>query len=267
MVLATSVAEVGRDHDYDWAIAEPSSMRSIIQIAGRIQRHRKQIPKTANFYILAKNHKALKGKEIAYEKPGFEAKNRKLSSHDLHDILDETQFSAPNAIPSIQRPKKWKETPPFSNLATLEQLAYRQKLFETVDHTGAANLWWENQVTWCAEVQRKQPFRASSPDQAYCLYLAEEEAEPVWQIKNENVYPIKYETVTNIYNIDLTPTQGNQPWLVFDIQEQYGHLAEQLEKPLKYISYCFGEIRLTDYGDQSDKWCYSPLLGVFREIK
>jgi CRISPR-associated endonuclease/helicase Cas3 len=27
VVLATSVAEVGRDHDYDWAIAEPSSMR------------------------------------------------------------------------------------------------------------------------------------------------------------------------------------------------------------------------------------------------
>jgi len=67
VVLATSVAEVGRDHDYDWAIAEPSSMRSIIQIAGRIQRHRKQAPEIENLYILAKNHKALKGKEIAYE--------------------------------------------------------------------------------------------------------------------------------------------------------------------------------------------------------
>ncbi|MGB0360790.1 MAG: type I-F CRISPR-associated helicase Cas3f, partial [Endozoicomonas sp.] len=28
IVLATAVAEVGRDHDYDWAIIEPSSMRS-----------------------------------------------------------------------------------------------------------------------------------------------------------------------------------------------------------------------------------------------
>ncbi|MDD2885723.1 MAG: type I-F CRISPR-associated helicase Cas3f, partial [Dechloromonas sp.] len=28
IVLATAVAEVGRDHDYDWAIVEPSSMRS-----------------------------------------------------------------------------------------------------------------------------------------------------------------------------------------------------------------------------------------------
>lgn len=266
VVLATSVAEVGRDHDYDWAIAEPSSMRSIIQIAGRIQRHRKQIPKTENLYILAKNRKALKGKEIAYEKPGFEAKNRKLNSHDLHDILVATQYTAPNAIPSIQRPKKWKETPPFSNLVTLEQIAYRQKLFEHADDKGSANLWWENQVSWCAEIQRKQPFRASSPDQAYCLYLADEKDEPVWQIKNDKVYPIEYVTVSDITNIDVTPAQGNQAWLVFDIHDQYAYLVEQLGKPLTYISRCFGEIRLSDYENQINEWYHSPVLGVFREL-
>lgn len=266
VVLATSVAEVGRDHDYDWAIAEPSSIRSIIQIAGRIQRHRKQTPETENFYILAKNYNALKGKEIAYEKPGFEAKNRKLSSHDLHDILEEIQFSAPNAIPSIQRPKKWKEIPPFSNLVTLEQIAYRQKLFEHTDDKGPANLWWINQVAWCAEIQRKQPFRASSPDQAYCLYLEEEEDEPVWQIKNDKVNPIEYITVSDITNIDLTPALGNQLWLDFDVREQYRNLAEKLDKPLKYISYCFGEIRLPDYENQMNQWYYSPMLGVFKEI-
>jgi CRISPR-associated endonuclease/helicase Cas3 len=266
VVLATSVAEVGRDHDYDWVIAEPSSMRSIIQIAGRIQRHRKQIPKTENLVILAKNHKALKGKEIAYEKPGFEAKNRKLTSHDLHDILEESQFSAPNAIASIQRPKKWNETPPFSNLVTLEQIAYRQKLFENTDDKGPANLWWQNQATWCAEIQRKQPFRASSPDQAYCLYLAEEDEAPVWKIKNDKVNPIEYEIVSDIKNIDLTSAKGNQAWFVFDIQDQYMNLEEKLGKPLKYISYCFGEIRLPDYENQVNEWYYSPILGVFKKI-
>ncbi len=158
VVLATSVAEVGRDHDYDWAIAEPSSMRSIIQIAGRIQRHRKQTPATDNLYILAKNYKALENNndnKVAFICPGFEAKNRMLEKHDLHDILEATQFSAPNAIPSIQRPKKWKEIPPFSNLVILEQIAYRQKMFENADGKGPANLWWQNPVTWCAEIQRK----------------------------------------------------------------------------------------------------------------
>lgn len=276
VVLATSVAEVGRDHDYDWAIAEPSSMRSIIQIAGRIQRHRKQTPEAENFYILAKNYRGLENNDdnkVAFTCPGFEAKNRMLEKHDLHDILETTQYSAPNAIPSIQRPKKWKEIPPFSNLVTLEQLAYYQKLFNhahdknNLDNQGTADLWWQKQVTWCAEIQRKQPFRASSPDQAYCLYIAEEEDEPVWQIKNENVNPIEYDKVSNIKAIDLTPAQGNQAWLLFDIQDQYINLAEELAKPLKYISYCFGEIRLPDYENQINEWYYSPMLGVFKEIR
>lgn len=269
VVLATSVAEVGRDHDYDWAIAEPSSMRSIIQIAGRIQRHRKQTPETENFYILAKNYKALKGKEIAYEKPGFESEKRKLTSHDLAEILDNQQYAIPRATPSIFCPPLNKENrkPPFRNLVVLEHMAYREILLGDNEQKNNARIWWKNQVTWCAEIQRKQPFRASSPDQAYCLYFEDEGDEPVWKVKNDNVTPIKYETVTDITNIDLTPAHGNQPWVDFDAQVQYRYLAEQLEKPLKYISYCFGEIRLPDYENQINEWCYSPIFGIFKEIR
>jgi len=147
-------------------------------------------------------------------------------------------------------------------------MAYREILLGDNEQKNNARIWWwKNQVTWCAEIQRKQPFRASSPDQAYCLYLEELDDEPVWKIKNDKVNPIEYETVTDIANIDLTPAQGNQSWFVFDIQDQYGHLAERLEKPLKYISYCFGEIRLTEYENQTAEWCYSPMLGVFKEIR
>ena len=66
VVLATSVAEIGRDHDYDWAIAEPSSMRSLIQLAGRVQRHRQSVPQKTNIHILHKNVKALRKKTPAY---------------------------------------------------------------------------------------------------------------------------------------------------------------------------------------------------------
>ena len=38
-MLGSPVTEVGRDHDYDWAVVEPSSMRSLIQLAGRVRRH------------------------------------------------------------------------------------------------------------------------------------------------------------------------------------------------------------------------------------
>lgn len=40
VVVTTSLEEVGRDHDFDWAITEPMSQRSLIQMAGRVQRHR-----------------------------------------------------------------------------------------------------------------------------------------------------------------------------------------------------------------------------------
>lgn len=271
VVLATSVAEVGRDHDYDWAIAEPSSMRSIIQIAGRIQRHRKQVPDTENFYILAKNYRALKNRnddKIAFINPGFESKDRIIKPKDLAVILENDQYAIPRATPSIscQPLSKKSRKPPYKNLVVLEHMAYREILLGDNEQKNNARIWWKNRVAWCAEIQRRQPFRASSPDQAYCLYLAEEEGEPVWQIKNDKVNPIEYVTVSDITRIDLTPAFGNQPWLDFDVQEQYGNLAEKLDKSLKYTSYCFGEIRLPDYENQMNQWHYSPILGVFREI-
>ncbi len=101
VVLATSVAEVGRDHDYDWAIAEPSSMRSIIQLAGRIQRHRKKPAQTENLLILSKNVKALKNENPAYNRPGFETNNRLLASHDLTPLRRNTAlFSLVKSIPT-----------------------------------------------------------------------------------------------------------------------------------------------------------------------
>lgn len=76
IVLATPVAEVGRDHDYDWAIVEPSSMRSIIQLAGRVRRHREgSCPEEwPNVYLLDTNVRHLEsgGSGPAYTRPGFE---------------------------------------------------------------------------------------------------------------------------------------------------------------------------------------------------
>ena len=110
VVLATSVAEVGRDHDYDWAIAEPSSMRSLIQLAGRVQRHRQRIPEKPNISILSHNYRALKNEPIAYTKPGFELKESSshpfhLASHDLRRILEPIQFQIITSIPRIE-PRK-----------------------------------------------------------------------------------------------------------------------------------------------------------------
>jgi CRISPR-associated endonuclease/helicase Cas3 len=79
ILVATPVEEVGRDHDFDWAIVEPSSYRSIIQLAGRVLRHRKlehDIHKP-NIALLQYNLRGLRKAKVAFEKPGFEVNNDK----------------------------------------------------------------------------------------------------------------------------------------------------------------------------------------------
>ena len=103
IVIGTSVVEVGRDHDYDWAIAEPSSLRSLIQLAGRIQRHRQQRPSTPNLFVLNQNIRALNNQKIAYCHPGFETTSLPLASHDLHQLID-LELETITAIPRILEP-------------------------------------------------------------------------------------------------------------------------------------------------------------------
>lgn len=52
IVSTTSIQETGRDHDYDFAITEPWSTRSLIQLAGRVRRHRPAGPVEPNIGVL-----------------------------------------------------------------------------------------------------------------------------------------------------------------------------------------------------------------------
>lgn len=90
IVIATPVEEVGRDHDFDWAIIEPSSAQSIVQTAGRVNRHRLVEIDSPNIAILDYNVRSLttkKGSPV-FEKPGFESSGHLYSSRSISDMLD-----------------------------------------------------------------------------------------------------------------------------------------------------------------------------------
>ena len=99
IVLGSPVTEVGRDHDYDWAVVEPSSMRSLIQLAGRVRRHRPGAVGGVNMVVLDSNLRHFKDKsKAAFCKPGFEmdpqppgssdaAQNFYLHSHSLRQLM------------------------------------------------------------------------------------------------------------------------------------------------------------------------------------
>lgn len=86
IVIATPVEEVGRDHDFDWGVIEPSSVRSIVQSSGRINRHRLIPVSEANIHILNYNYRACSGKTPIFSRPGYEP-SRGWDEHNLKYLL------------------------------------------------------------------------------------------------------------------------------------------------------------------------------------
>ena len=72
IVLASPVEEVGRDHDFDWTVIEPSSMHAIIQLAGRVNRHRLKYVTMPNVFLLQWNVQKLKGNAHCFHHPGLQ---------------------------------------------------------------------------------------------------------------------------------------------------------------------------------------------------
>lgn len=98
IIVATPVEEIGRDHDFDWAVIDPSSVRSIVQTAGRVNRHRRLEMTEANIALLQFNHRWASGKESRpFRWPGFECGDEPYDSHDLAELLSWEKLTALDA--------------------------------------------------------------------------------------------------------------------------------------------------------------------------
>ncbi|BAZ93719.1 helicases [Thiohalobacter thiocyanaticus] len=94
IVVATPVEEVGRDHDFDWAVIEPSSIGSIIQTAGRVNRHRRldlSQSDSPNIIILDRAYHHLssdpKDKNKIYSQPGHRIRDGVKTHCEGDEIL------------------------------------------------------------------------------------------------------------------------------------------------------------------------------------
>lgn len=143
IVMATPVAEVGRDHDYDWAIVEPSSMRSIIQLAGRVWRHRpNKIAEEANISIMQFNINSLVANNKAnlpvFVRPGFESKHNLLKTNNITELISESFLQNIN---SNARTLKAKNLQPENSLIDLEQQVVADLMNSTTNNF--VNAYWE----------------------------------------------------------------------------------------------------------------------------
>lgn len=266
IVLASPVAEVGRDHDYDWAVIEPSSMRSIIQIAGRVLRHRDATPEQENILLVNQNIKQLKGSKRCFNRPGFELESLglKMVQHQLTEALEKQQYLQVNAV---ERVIKAKQNPEI-NLVALEHQALFEQLFKTPN---SAKLWWKEQAHWSGVLQNMQPFRKSAKDEAIFLILENDELQ--WQWKNEAVYPPKLGAISGA-GIAITEEENTQLakgfsfWFDLNAQNVYSELATDFSISDEQASLRFGELRIISYKKNDiNEYKYFNNFGIYQEAK
>ena len=255
LVLATAVAEVGRDHDYDWAIVEPSSMRSIVQLAGRVRRHRgPPSSEQPNIALLEKNIRAQRGQSESFIKPGFESKNATLHSHSLSELMLPEHYQQPSSASRINEASPLQ---PNQLLVDLEHHATRKILFDT-EQGMAADLWWREPVRWCFELQSRTPFRAGSPQDSFALVAKDLAGEVVfYQYSEGDWFP--QDGVFHRSQVEFAPRVS--AWPLLSDEDMLAELDQQHDN-LEIACKRFASLSLDR--SATPQWHYHPWLGVYR---
>ncbi len=280
IVLSSPIAEVGRDHDYDWAIIEPSSMRSIIQIAGRVKRHRKETCTSPNMAIFSTNIRGILKNEIAYYRPGFETEEYKLRSKQLVDLLRPEDLPAVSSKPRIIEPTELK---PRSYLVDLEHTRIRNLLVNSDECLEPANApkvkksptiyghsWWTIPNSKLGGVlQVKQRFRESTGEEMELVFLPDEDEQKLdlYQIKRE-----KNQKSRKILKDKLIkePEQNGQAnnsfrvWATRSLMVILEDLSNDLDMTLEECAERFAVVSLREDRDCKDGWLYEGALGFSR---
>jgi len=285
VVLASPVCEVGRDWDADWAVAEPSSMRSLIQLAGRVQRHRCQAPQEPNVLVFDTNLKGIKhgnGREAVFTKPGFEKASADncflLASHSLGILLAEDEYRHLSAIPRIQ-PRAALE--PRKRWVDLEHARLRAELLPNTSAAGGASsrggrkptlqataCWQHPQAMLIGLLAQQQPFREDNQRTTTLAWLPDEDDEDalkphrVEKLRSEKRGEKLYVAAGDLLKeCSLEPASGISRWGRFDLMELLQEQAEAQGMSLQRTAEKFTAAEVPENGQG---WNWYPWLGCIR---
>ena len=270
-VVATPVEEVGRDHDFDWAIIEPSSYRSIVQLAGRVSRHREQSIEKANIGLMQYNLKSFENNDDSistFKNPGYEI-GLTLDTHNLSDLVEvEALQKRLDATARIQKPPrlKYKES-----LSDLEHYQTQYDL-TSYDDVGADTLQGYLDETWfsTAHPQYFHPFRKSSP--SINIFLTyDKESESYFFTEYDKFgkiivdifdTPVNREFGLRIKHIETDESLEKNSWLKRDYSRLIEEYAEAEDKTKKEISLRYGELSFV--WRESEAYEYSDQFGLVK---
>lgn len=270
ILVATPVEEVGRDHDFDWAVVEPSSFRSLVQLGGRILRHRHQSITTPNVAVMEYNWRGIVGgvqaKDGVFNKPGFEGGDLLLSSHSLKKLLNTEELAKKlDAVPRIQKPERT-QFKPGDNLVHLEHAATKllltmpvEKSFGPATYNGYL---WEN---WYLSglPQRLTRFRAGDEHTNIHYLLADNNEQAIFHERDRSGDFNAIEWLLNIQHVSLSPEATGRLWLKRDYRQALESVAEQLDISPRAASYRFGELSFRY--QENKEYQYSDQFGLVKK--
>lgn len=264
VILATPVAEVGRDHDYDWAIVEPSSMRSIIQLAGRVRRHRKGNIAIPNLYLLDTNVRHLEqgdGKP-AFCRPGFESTHFPLNHHHLTRLLRESQISVIDASMRIQMQEPLQ---PQQNLVDLEHASLSDLMLGATKDTVQQRLpvmdWWQTRAHLSGHLQQKQPFRHDPIGRQRYALLLDEDDQPHFHLLTTDGLEVPQGNLLHPVEVEAGPRI--RFWGAANYLDELNALAESFGMDPMQCARRFGYVDLPE--DTNGRgWHYHEAIGFWR---
>lgn len=273
VVLATAVAEVGRDHDYDWAIIEPSSMRSFIQLAGRVRRHRAfECPEDQpNIYLLETNIRYLVGHAdgLAFLRPGFENPSFKLNSHRLTELLNADQHW--QILDASTRIKEREILRKNDNLIDLEHARLRDLMLGG-NAEGQSQLpvshWWTGRAHLSGELQRHTPFRNDPQGRSHYALLPDEDEQvdfyhlPEGKIPSDRKLSSSGHLWKPLQESELRKGPGIENWATPHYLDALRALADREGMGLHECAEKYGIIDLPR--NEPKPWRYHWILGFSR---
>ncbi|MFC4728982.1 type I-F CRISPR-associated helicase Cas3f [Coralloluteibacterium thermophilus] len=288
VVLASPVCEVGRDWDADWAVAEPSSMRSLIQLAGRVQRHRCKRGERPNLLVFERNLKSLEGRLLAgghpapvFVRPGFERHDDthrfRLRSPRLERVLSPDEYRTLTALPRI-RPRPESEWASRERLVDLEQariaagMLPRQRMPGSVappmdapmERDESAWSWQYPKAALTGVLPQQQPFREDTLRKTTVAFLPDEDEERLVLHRVEDD-PLRrgrslYVSIDRSLrqNVKLDPGARIDVWGQFDLMALLAEQAEHLDLPL---ATCAERLATVEVPESAQGWRYHSWLG------
>lgn len=290
IVLGSPVTEVGRDHDYDWAVVEPSSMRSLIQLAGRVRRHRVGDCTVPNIAVFETNLRHFRQPgQPAFCKPGFESAGFRLDSHLLSTLWPESAQQVIDARPRIlARPDG--QLQPRGRLVDLEHARMQHQMLVQTTATAApvkpgqrqrasakaaapvlnAAGWWNlspAEALLTALLPQQQPFRKDTTQRVDLLLRPNEDGDDTELVRLQDVrggrrgeQALLVVERSQHQRIADAAVQGVgiAPWGETDYLTALTGLAAELDLPLDQCARRFGTVSVPE---NDNGWRFHPVLG------